>query len=115
VLKKCGERWSLPFEASAYSKSLSPIKYNPSLPIPTPSLSPIDAFTYLSSLTVSLGMLLQPALSLSTEMRRPGDRKRQPGGVHNGRGVNLAGAVLVGLIVYCGYQLCRMLFPARFG
>jgi hypothetical protein len=27
----------------------------------------------------------------------------------------LAGAVLVVLVVYCGYQLCRMLFPARVG
>jgi hypothetical protein len=32
-----------------------------------------------------------------------------------GVGVYLAGAVLVMLIVYCGYQLGRMLFPARFG
>jgi hypothetical protein len=32
-----------------------------------------------------------------------------------GVGVYLAGAVLVVLIIYCGYQLCRMLFPARFG
>jgi hypothetical protein len=31
-----------------------------------------------------------------------------------GVGVYLAGAVLVGLIVYCGYQLSRMLFPVRF-
>jgi hypothetical protein len=30
-----------------------------------------------------------------------------------GVGVYLMGAVLVVLIVYCGYQLCRMLFPAR--
>jgi hypothetical protein len=32
-----------------------------------------------------------------------------------GVGVYLMGAVLVVLIVYCGYQLCRMLFPARVG
>jgi hypothetical protein len=32
-----------------------------------------------------------------------------------GVGVYLAGAVLVVLIVYCGYQLGRMLFPARVG
>jgi hypothetical protein len=32
-----------------------------------------------------------------------------------GAGVYLAGAVLVGLIVYCGYQLGRTLFPARVG
>jgi len=29
----------------------------PPPPMPTPSLDPIDTFTYLTSLTVSLGML----------------------------------------------------------
>jgi hypothetical protein len=32
-----------------------------------------------------------------------------------GVGVYLMGAVLVVLIGYCGYQLCRTLFPARVG
>jgi hypothetical protein len=31
------------------------------------------------------------------------DRERRPGGV------------LVVLLVYCGYHLCRLLFPARVG
>jgi hypothetical protein len=82
--------------------------------MPTPSLDPIDAFTYLTSLTVSLGMLYSLLFLLvpqcSALIIASGAREACTMGV----GV-LAGAVLVVLVVYCGYQLCRMLFPARVG
>ena len=83
--------------------------------MPTPSLSPSDAFTYLFSLTVSLGMLYSLLFLIVPKCAglaiASGGREACTMGV----GVYLAGAVLVVLIVYCGDQLCRMLFPARFG
>ena len=82
---------------------------------PDPDLSPFDTFAYLFSLTISLGMLYSLLFLLvpkcSTLIDRSGGREACTMGV----GAYLARAVLVGLIVYCGYQLGRMLFPARFG
>jgi len=85
------------------------------MPTPSPSLSPFDTFSYLFCLTVSIsslyGLLFLLVPQCSALVIESGGREACTMGI----GVYLAGAVLVVLVVYCGYQLTRMLFPARVG
>ena len=78
-------------------------------------ISPINLFAYLFGFTVCLAMLytlffIIPAQCSALEIES-GTRLA----CEIGEGTYIAGAGLLVVTVYTGYQLCRMLFPAWFG